>query len=187
MEFLMFGTFWFWLLLTIAAGVIIFAVEAKDDGGIGATIALAVTVGLLFWLGPRQEIKDFFSFVVHNPLVVLLFFSIYVVAGTVWSVVKWWIYLKEEATRVKNGGYYYGRPKAKDEKARILGWMFYWPFSGLWTLINNPVKRAFKAMFNYLEETYDRMSARIFKDFDAAKAEAEEKERERYASSRKKS
>lgn len=172
MEFLMIGTFWFWLLLTLAAGFIIFAIEVKESGT-AATITLALTIGLLYLFGPRHELTNLFLFIVHNPLLIVIIFIGYIFAGTVWSIVKWWFFLKDEwrdAKKRVSEGYYFKRPKASEEKGRIMSWMFYWPFSGLWTLINDPVKRAFKSIYDFLENTYEKMSARVFKDLEEEQA-----------------
>jgi hypothetical protein len=42
--------------------------------------------------------------------------------------------------------------------------MAFWPWSAVWTLLNDPVQRAFRRIFNYLREFYQRMSDRIFSD-----------------------
>ena len=36
--------------------------------------------------------------------------------------------------------------------------MLYWPLSGLWTLINDPVKRTFRWIFGRLSSYYDKMT-----------------------------
>ncbi len=54
-------------------------------------------------------------------------------------------------------------PKARDHKAQILGWMIYWPWSLIWTLINDPVKRAFKWIYHQIQDLLQKISDRAFK------------------------
>ena len=55
-------------------------------------------------------------------------------------------------------------PLASERKSAILGWMMYWPFSMTWTLINDPVKRAFIAIYRHISGGLDRMTQRITGD-----------------------
>ena len=47
-------------------------------------------------------------------------------------------------------------------KFLLMNWMIYWPLSAFWTLINNPVKRAFKGIFTYFEKQYQVISDKVF-------------------------
>ena len=58
-------------------------------------------------------------------------------------------------------------PKATENKSRILMWMSYWPFSAVWTLINDPVKRAFEYLYARLSGLMQKISDHIFKDLKA--------------------
>jgi len=58
----------------------------------------------------------------------------------------------------------YKFPRAAERKKAILGWMMYWPISATWTLINDPVRRAFITIYNYISSSLDRMTARITRD-----------------------
>lgn len=52
-------------------------------------------------------------------------------------------------------------PLAAERKSAILGWMMYWPLSMTWTLINDPVKRAFIAIYRNISGGLDRMTKRL--------------------------
>lgn len=76
-----------------------------------------------------------------------------------------------EFGRLNNRNGYYSRPPdtitfplAAERKSAILGWMMYWPFSMTWTLINDPVKRAFIAIYRHISGGLDRMTQRITGD-----------------------
>lgn len=66
---------------------------------------------------------------------------------------------------------YYGRritkPSASRNTGRILSWMTYWPLSGLWTLINDPIRRIFRWLYRRISTTLVRMADKVFADIDA--------------------
>jgi hypothetical protein len=53
-------------------------------------------------------------------------------------------------------------PAATDHKAKIVGWMVFWPWSALWTLLNDPLRRIFNHIFKVLKETYQKISEKVF-------------------------
>jgi len=65
---------------------------------------------------------------------------------------------------------YYGKPIEKpivsDNKSRITGWMTYWPWSALWTLINDPLRRFYQWAYTRLSGLLQGMSDKAFKDLD---------------------
>lgn len=63
-------------------------------------------------------------------------------------------------------------PSAKREKSRIMTWMMYWPWSASWTLINDPVKRAFTAVYDQLRALFDGIVKRAFKGIDLEETDA---------------
>lgn len=54
-------------------------------------------------------------------------------------------------------------PKAGDHKSRIMTWMCYWPWSMVWTLINDPVKRVFKQIYLQIQGIMQSISNRAFR------------------------
>ena len=56
------------------------------------------------------------------------------------------------------------KPIAKDNKSRIMTWMVYWPWSMVWTLLNDPVKKMFKAIYNRIVVVFDKISDNIYSD-----------------------
>ena len=53
-------------------------------------------------------------------------------------------------------------PSASNNKARIMGWMTYWPWSALWTLIHDPIRKAVKALWRHLATSYQRLADKAF-------------------------
>ena len=65
---------------------------------------------------------------------------------------------------------YYGKvikkPMVSANKSCITGWMTYWPWSVLWTIINDPVRRFYKWAYTHLRGLLQGMSDKAFKDLD---------------------
>jgi hypothetical protein len=56
------------------------------------------------------------------------------------------------------------RPRAKQNKTRIVAWASYWPFSFVGTLLNDPVRRLFSWLFTAFSSLYQRMSDYVFRN-----------------------
>lgn len=66
-------------------------------------------------------------------------------------------FCKEEGFNLKEV-----RPLAIKNKGRIIFWMSYWPCSALWTLINDPITRAYRFIWHRLGATFENMSKAMF-------------------------
>jgi hypothetical protein len=106
-----------------------------------------------------------------NPWNVLWYGLIYVAIGVVWSFIKWFFHvlnarddykkdLQRNSRDVKIDNYI---PKAADCKATIIGWMAYWPWSAVWTVIDDPIRRMYKMLANLLGSTFDGIAKAMFK------------------------
>lgn len=58
------------------------------------------------------------------------------------------------------------KPMVNENKARITSWMTYWPWSALWTLINDPIRRFYRWAYTQLRGLLQDMSDKAFKDLD---------------------
>lgn len=56
------------------------------------------------------------------------------------------------------------KPVAAENKAKITSWMAFWPCSLISTLLNDPVRRLFKFLFNTLKVLYQKMADAVFAD-----------------------
>lgn len=74
--------------------------------------------------------------------------------------------LKEEFKRDLQNRYYEDkievRPQVGNHKARIYLWMAYFPWSCVWTLINDPVRRVFTEIYAQIKATLQRISDHIW-------------------------
>lgn len=69
----------------------------------------------------------------------------------------------------QNWGSYRGinlstRPTAVKNKRRITAWMSFWPFSMAGTIINDPIRRLFRFLFNQFKALYQRIADHVFRN-----------------------
>lgn len=86
LELFVVGTFWFWALLI--AEIVLLFVFVEYENGIGATVSLAVFLGLLQFFGD----VDIITFVRSHPFIVAGCVLAYFVLGAVWGIIKWSIF-----------------------------------------------------------------------------------------------
>lgn len=133
-----------------------------------------------------------------QPLSIVAFAAVYLLAGIAWSIPKWWFhvrnlrdeyleaiqkFLDQEGANIKaedfdfegelgdhwssyNAPYWDNKipPRASENKSRILTWVLYWPFSMVWTIIDEPFRRAFTMVFERIRGLYQRISESAFSD-----------------------
>lgn len=79
-----------------------------------------------------------------------------------------------------------GEERVKNSKWKIYMWIAYWPWSGLWTLIHDPIKRILKFIYRQikglLKNIYDRQFADVKSDFLTPEDLQKEEERLRVQS-----
>ncbi len=179
-----FGTLWGWIIFAAALVLIIACVD--NDRGFPAFFTLLFATVFLFSL----HLKHAVMYITTHPVNTLIGIGLYFVAGTVWGVTKWFLYVtkkleeykekraeflrKNSATEVtpdlvrkfKDYMYLYDdkSPQVHSHKSDILMWMTYWPFSSVWTLLNDPLRRAFRAIYRSISSMLQSMSDRLFKD-----------------------
>lgn len=182
------------LLMLVACGFLMWAVEYNRWGF--ASITLLGTFGVLALIWKI----DVFKYIWHHPLSFVVLLLQYFVVGAIWSIIKWWHFVRRrrdlydeayhEYAKLHNqlrtplspsdkvdfirfmsihtpkynhyGELPYNRPTTRDHKSRIMTWMAYWPWSFIWTFINDPVKRIFKWMYRRLQAVYEGIVDRIY-------------------------
>lgn len=149
------GSIWFWLLIGVATVCIIGALENDAFGKAFATVV--ATVLLLTFCGAGLELKALCSWIWHHPGTTIGLFLGYLVIGSAYSIFKWYLFLKEYKRKLddskKKFSQYDRRSIVRDNKGRLINWMCYWPFSGLWSLLSDP----FHAIYRHLTGVYDKM------------------------------
>lgn len=54
--------------------------------------------------------------------------------------------------------------KVSKNKSRIMTWLVYWPFSALWTLLNDPIRHLYNFVYDRIGGTLQAISDRAFRD-----------------------
>lgn len=146
LSFIAVGTFWFWAIMAI---FFIATIISLENNTIGWPVFLTVVVGAIYY-------KDIFN-LLANWQVLLVFFLVYVSCGVAWSFYKWLHHVKKYIAENKN--------KCKQDlknaftldvsynKARIIGWIVYWPCSAFWTLTGD----FFTNLFDMLRNSYQNI------------------------------
>lgn len=170
------GSIGFWILIVALVIAVLYSLETESKT-LGATISLVVAGLLFYWCGGKPVLTDLFESIKEHPGNLILLLLGYLLVGTVWSFVKWYQFLLRFKQRIitdERNAYKpptdeeilavvkAKRPKAFYHKSDILAWMIYWPLSMIWTLIDDPIKRLFTAIYNKLSGQYERLSERMF-------------------------
>ncbi len=182
-------SFGFWMVLALES-VLLFCLIDHDEGA-WATLTLLLTLFLFETWGNLKV----YTALITNPLGTLGLVGLYFVLGTLWSVAKWWFYVRDRKERYdeKKAKFLKAKgqegnlvpanlqeewagvvesqklfkPESLDHKARIMRWMTFWPWSAVWTIINDPVKKAFRAIYRQIQGTLQKIADRIYQDTES--------------------
>jgi len=182
MNFLIVGGVWFWILTALFVILLVFEVaREKAIAGVGTIL---VYLGLIHIFGNAS----IFAIVKEHPEYVYIGIPAFFFVGANWSLAKWWFYVKRKALEYRETRMFFleshdvvgatldtpipdnlknilpdpRRPLARHYKWRIITWMMYWPFSMVWTLLEEPWRLIYEAM----ERLFQRISDRIWRDLD---------------------
>jgi hypothetical protein len=81
----------------------------------------------------------------------------------------------EGRTKYNGGDKPISKPLIREHKGILTLWMTYWPWSMTWTLLNDPVKKAFRWVLDQLQGVYQRIADSIFKGVEKDIAYVESK------------
>lgn len=219
-AFLAFSSVWFWAFVVIVSFLIWASIE--NEKGFFAFLLLAGAVTAICVWGDRSITR----YVAANPWKTAGYILAYFSAGTLWGLIKWWRYTREErhkyddafesfkksfndlnyrsithqhlryspddperrratelfearkkanteevfreewAAHIEMGSFggisFEYKPKWKKHIPIFHLWIGYWPWSMLWTVIHDPVKKILKAISRLL----NRISLSSFKGTD---------------------
>ncbi len=200
LQFIVFGSFWFWTVIFLESAAIIFFLENEKAGRANMS---AILFFVLLWICSDIPVV---SYVVLNPLYILCILAAYLAAGTLWSIAKWYFFVLNARDKYKeekdafcrnNGitadawtpeqkalweeyifrnrrGYssfqdsdQFGRPVAGEHKERIILWMCYWPWSMFWTILNDPFRRLFLMIYEYVQSIHDGISKHVYRGMES--------------------
>lgn len=180
-PFFIVGSFWFWVLLAICFFGILIAVEIWES--YGTSVFLLVTTVLLLDLFGDSNIL---SWIRNNPLMFSVGVVGYFFAGTLWSIGKWFLFLRNKKFEIqktlddytqRNPGvitpemyrnwaasYAIKIPSLSNEKDRIIRWMCYWPWSLTYAVFADLTKEIFTTCFNLVRKVYVKIENSVLGD-----------------------
>jgi hypothetical protein len=163
LEIFALWTIWFWVL-SLAGFILVTAFVENGYPG-RATFSVLVFFTIMYFLGGLNAL----SWLYNNPGTFFGYLLLYFVVGTIYCVVKWYFFLLNIRDGSSNeyfaGQWHSGNPPSPFYfKSRLVGWIIYWPFSGLWTIINDPVRRIAQGIYSHIETLLQKISNSVFKD-----------------------
>jgi hypothetical protein len=117
----------------------------------------------------------------NNPLLLFYWTAGFLLAGAGWSLFKWWRHVDRVVKSWAKRGYTDDLRKLEKIKAassdssvdlpyeidpghnkdRFFGWIVYWPFSLVWTLLDDPLRAAFEFMYDQFGQFYTKIAQRV--------------------------
>lgn len=175
-EFFVFASFWWWFLF--GAFFLLEVLFVESDKPSAATLTMIIFAVMIVLFGDVS-----FTWIRDNPGTIVAVIVGWFLAGTVWSVVKWYFfclnirdkYLAWSADQstppsASDVRYWAAKqdliefpPQAIQQKEQIITWMVYWPFSATWTLLNDPVRRLFNMIYRKISKALQEISDKVFK------------------------
>lgn len=173
---------WFlYIVMPLTFILLCYIVEGTHNVGWATTGVVIALLALQFFTDIRP-----LSYVVSNPIETLIIIAIYVVLGVGYVWLKWVSFTRSSARKMKDYlkaqystttytsdqlnsaamylGFYSCPIKVSNYKVKIMGWMIYWPISGAWTLLNDPVRRLFEFVYESIAVSLQEISNNAFKD-----------------------
>ncbi len=163
------------LLLSLAGlELLLIFIFFANEKNTFSTLSL-VAFGLLvhFFCG-----VNLIDFVKVNYLTIVLYSVYYVGVGVLWSFPKWYFYLRSVKTIITESRDSYKNerdwlsyneqrfggipPRVGRHKAKIISWIAYWPFSILWTLLDDLLTKIVTEIYNSLSGLYQKISNKMF-------------------------
>ena len=184
-AFFAFGTFGFWLLAVLAF-IIITAFE-ENEWEISAIISLAVFAAIVGVL--KSSVLAIIHHPVYAILGVLAYLAIGTLWGVIkWTFfVRRMLERFNEAKadflavrnrqRENNVSQVVGdddfkhtlyvnniefNPQVKNHKEDIMRWMTFWPFSFVWTMLSDPLTKAFRHIYYSIQGALQKISDKMF-------------------------
>lgn len=194
LEMFVLGTMWFWVLAAIFVVTLLIGLEKEN----GSFLTIATIVFFVAWY-MFGDFGNVLTYIVQNPFSILFAIGVYLAAGAVWGVTKWWFFVNGMAREIQSAKRKFFEvqhnlpytadavipealkaqwkrfldhevkinlkslpPKVSENKSRITTWMIYWPVSAIWTLVNDPVVRAFHAIYERLGGLMQNISNSAF-------------------------
>ena len=184
----------FWIL--IGAEVIALVTCLYNDDDLNPWVAMfsiLATLTILQFVGKIPIVQA----IIANPKITICLALLYVMIGSLWMCVKWVFFIKSKVRKYKQeirdefvqkynikgseipAEY---KDKLRDEmfckvdiqppqvskfKDELFVWFALWPFSAIWTVINDPIKRLFECIYHNIHRKLQAVSNHFWKQIMA--------------------
>ena len=173
---------WFWISTALFAGLLLW--EVAGEKLIAAVFTTLVYLGAIHLFGGVSV----FGTIAAHPEYAYIGLPAFLLAGGIWSIGKWWLFLNARKLDYKETRLafleahgvvgatldtpvpqqlrgdrmvpFVSKPLARRNKIRIINWMVFWPFSVVWTCLNEPWRMIYEALVTL----YQRMADRVWVD-----------------------
>lgn len=176
MEFLGFLAGGWAIVWTVVLFGIIVATTENELGWV-SFIVLAIGVTVMELAGASA----LWPWVVENPLRLVVYLVGYLIAGGLWSLFKWWLFVRRRMPEVKEAFQRWSRDHASapmDEfiassyhnpvslsdntnQERIMRWMIWWVPSLFWTLLSDLLISIWNRVYDLMAGGYRAIMRRI--------------------------
>lgn len=183
-----------WWFVTVAIFILLLIFVDKIFWGWSTTCLIAYIMILQF-----VSKVDVLGFILHHPIKILLYIVGYFLIGTVWSLIKWWLYIRKTLEKVlknklerdkrfgvvettieeRRNDLEINKPTLDENKGRISMWIIYWPFSLILSLIDDFVKRIAHEIVELLRRLYQGMIDKAFNNTEKIYTQEYSKQLER--------
>jgi hypothetical protein len=89
-ELFLFGTFWFWILVAVEIGFLIYC-AARECAAWQTLVSVLVFLGVLQCLSNVNVVM----YLIQHPITLAIVIAIYLLGGSVWVFPKWWLFCHE--------------------------------------------------------------------------------------------
>lgn len=151
--------FYWFIIIPVVGFLLIYNVE---KGNTALTTALVIAILCILQFFTNLQVL---TYAYENPFNTIILFIGYFAAGSIYVYAKWYSYLRRKYEEYRELKYEYEcLIKVSNNKERIFGWLFYWPLSAAWTILNDPIRRIFNFIYNHISGSLQRMSDRMYSD-----------------------
>lgn len=140
----------FWGILAVIILIDVLALSTEDEG-MGAWAIFLTMAGAILSIGFTD------AFIGVQLAWLAVGFALYAMLGVVWSFKKWVDFVKAQKILAPSRD----RPKAADNKTRIVTSMALWPFQFTWWVLTWP-RHFFSWAYTRLSTVFDRITDHIW-------------------------
>lgn len=178
--------YWFWALFIIE--FILLTIFVEQEWGIASLASLIAFIVFLWWLADIPV----WTWIKNNPGTLAKYCLYYIVAGMMWSIIKYYFVLKRVQKRIKvlKADWMKVKDKLPDDNItsfeeyalkntrynepvdfegtakKLVFWASFWPTSMFWTLLNDPIRKLFKFLiYDVFIGIYKTMHRKMVGDF----------------------